>query len=122
MSYRGGSRVREGEVDRKNLHPIWRGVGCIFLLLLTVGGFMLGNYLLEIGFFQQVMKMPIPRGYRWYPIEGLPGVPLVQLGAMVVVDILGFSLITLIWSFLNPPKLGKYDAPPPQRKIKSKRR
>lgn len=115
-------KVREAAVDRNKMHPIWRGVGCVFLLLLTVGGFMLGDYLLRAGIFQQVLRMRIPPDFRWYPVAGFPGIPVVQLGAMIVVDLLGFSLITLIWAIINPPKLGEHDAPPTQRRIKAKRR
>jgi hypothetical protein len=116
------SRAREAQKDKQAVHPVWRGVGCVFLVLLTVGSFVLAGYLFEKGYVAQLLRVNIPLGGYWTPVGGvhIPRIWIVQAGVALAVDLLGFSVVTMIWAMLNPPKLGPTDAPPIQRKIKSK--
>lgn len=120
-----GRSIREAHVDRQALHPVWRGIGFIFLALLTVGAFILSGYLLDSGIISQIIRYPISPGGLWTPVKGMPGIPirwLVMGGITIVVDLLAFSVITMVWAILNPVKPGKFDAPPSRRKIKAKGR
>ena len=42
------SRFQFDKNQQKGLHPIWRGIGFVIFMLLTVGGFMLVGYLLDL--------------------------------------------------------------------------
>ena len=106
---------------RRTLNPIWRGVGFIILVALTIGAFWLAGYLLEMHWQQPFPWVPftIPRDFtvqfhRLLPV--MPGKPLVQIGFALLIDLLGYALMVLVYSIINPIRPGKTDAPPPRRR------
>jgi hypothetical protein len=117
---RANYTFRETTMGKKQtLNPIWRGVGFIILVALTVGAFWLAGYLLELHWQQPFAWVPfdIPRNFtvqfhRALPV--MPGKLLVQLGFALLIDLLGYALMVLVYSIFNPIRPGKTDAPQPR--------
>lgn len=104
---------------RKEINPIWRGVGCFLMVVLSVAGYYFADWLLyqnEVnGWFQLAQNM--------IHIDALPWLTtgvLLKFAVAVVFLIISFGLINLVYAILFPVQLGKYDSPPlkptPRRK------
>jgi hypothetical protein len=114
---RANYEFREQVGAEQKLNPIWRGVGFIILVLLTVGGFWLAGYLLELNWQRQFLPFSVPQDFMLTLGYGLPKVPgklLLQLGATVIVDLVGYTLLVIAYSVLNPLRPGKTDAAQPR--------
>jgi hypothetical protein len=104
-------------VERPALHPIWRGIGLIFLVALTVGAFWLAGEVLERQWQQPFLPFAVPRNFifqpwPWFP--AIPGKPLVQIGATIVIDLVGYALLVILFGIVNPVRHGPTDAPQPR--------
>jgi hypothetical protein len=108
---------RESTIKKRDLNPIWRGIGLILIVLLTVGAYWLAGYLLERNWQTPFLPFPVPRDFtvtlaKWLPT--LPGKPLVQIGAAVLIDILAYAAMVVLYAFINPIRPGPTDAKPPR--------
>jgi hypothetical protein len=107
--------------DKKGLNPVWRGVGLLILVGLTVGAFWLAGELLEMHWRSPFPWVPItiPRNFtvQLHPMLPVwPGKVLVQLGAALLIDLLGYAVMVVVYSILNPIRPGKTDAPQPRKR------
>lgn len=125
---------------RREVHPIWRGIGCLLIVIVPLvsyaGAVLLVNYGLSQGW-------PIPAewlGYIKFPdwvwqIPFLAGIarpianfshPIAILAFFVVILILLTGLYSTVYAFiyrgLGPPRYTALDAPPPKHKPKSYKR
>lgn len=118
-----GSRMQERPWK---IHPIWRGIGCLMMLLIPImsyaGAVVLVQANLEQGW------LPMPR--ELLQTVAIPFVGDVeQFFAVVIVTVLlmiiGFGAVTilysLIYSAVGPPRLGPLDAPPVRNSPKKKK-
>ena len=99
------------------IHPIWRGIGCLLMLLLPVvayaGAVILVNMNAEKGW------LPAPRELTQTVTLPLVG-PVDNFYSVLIMTfllaIIGFGLVTIIYSIIysavGPPRLGPLDAPP----------
>jgi hypothetical protein len=104
---------------KQQMNPIWRGIGCIILLVLAIGGYLAAGFLLDLNQRDPFLPFAVPANFSIVLIKGLPAVPgrvLVQLGAMVLVDIFAYAFLVIVYGIINPPRLGPQDAPPPERR------
>ncbi len=108
---------RESTLKKPQMNPIWRGIGCIFIVLLTVGAFWLAGYVLDNNLLTPYLPFPIPSGFTVTIAKGLPPLPgrlLVQLGTAALLDVLAYAIIVVVYSALNPIRLGPTDVKPPR--------
>ena len=105
----------------RGVHPIWRGIGFLMLVGLTIGAFWLAGYLLEMHWRTPFPWIPftIPRNFtvqfhRLLPVW--PGKPFVQVGAAVIIDLIGYAIMVVVYSLINPIRPGETDAPQPRRR------
>jgi hypothetical protein len=100
-------RPRESTLKKEHINPIWRGVGCVILVGMTIGGFWAAGYLIDLNL------IPLPTNLDIEIWEfTIPGRLVLQLLATALVDIVVYGLMTMAWAIVNPPKLGPLDAPP----------
>ena len=119
---RARTYTRPGQKARPwDVHPIWRGIGCLMILIIPVMSYAGGVILVE-----QNMK------YRWIyvPAELTKSVLLPLVGrvshlyatlmATVVLMLIGFGIIVtfyaMIYNMVGPSRLGPLDAPPERRR------
>ena len=101
------------------VHPIWRGIGCIMLVIMAVGGYWAAGYLLDLNQRQRFLPFAVPYNFSVVIVKFLPalsGRVLVQLGAMILVDIFAYAIMVIIYGIFNPPRLGPQDSPPLERR------
>ena len=117
------SKPKSKSKDRR-LHPIWRGIGCLMLIIVPVMGYAAADV-----FLQAAPTMGwIPRSGDIYRNISLGSVVLPFSFGEVVFTILftvmGFLIFSLVYAFVyrmaGPPQYGPTDAPPPRRTTKRK--
>lgn len=118
-SYR---RMDEQETKRKGVHPIWRGVGFVMIVLIPFMGYAGALVLLDLN-----------KQYHWYAIpRDLLAIgqadPLlyVKIGLSVLVSLVFYAILTLITFIINrafaPSPYGPYDVAPNEVYRRPKRR
>jgi len=112
--------LREMSETKWRIHPVWRGIGCILLILLPVISYAAGALLVEANRENNWFVLP-------WQLTGPPQYPYLfaNLFAMVIFIVVGFALLSTLYAFLyrivGPPKYGPMDAPP-AKKVRSRRR
>jgi hypothetical protein len=130
---------RRARTEERTLSPIWRGIGCLLIVLIPVVSYLLAVWIVGLA-VQQNWPMP-------YQLMGFPNLPAVLsstglapvvdfiesrqdlyailLITIVVIVVLG-TLLSLIYSVIyrvvGPPRYGPLDAPPPKVGIKRYKR
>jgi hypothetical protein len=115
------------------IHPIWRGIGCIWLLISPVLAYaiasLLVQYDLKTGFFplpfDLTRSVTIPLS-RYLPLNDL-GVPQLYGNLLVaaLLMLVGFGVVMVVYAIIygamGPSRLGPLDAPPIRRKTRKSR-
>lgn len=117
----------ESTLKQKDLNPIWRGIGCFMIVLLTVGAFWLAGYVLDHNLLAPYLLLlhapfTIPSNFTVTIATGLPtlpGKPLVQIGAALLIDVLAWALLAVVYSIFSPIRPGPTDAPQPRGRGRS---
>lgn len=107
--------------SKKEIHPIWRGIGFIFMILIPILSYVGALLLLEENAKQGWVRIPkdvlVP---IWDPMLG------VKIGIAVILMVLLYGLYTLfafiIMSIAGPPRYGPFDVPPQHYRNKKKQR
>jgi len=118
--------ARQDEREEKGIHPVWRGIGCVLLILLPVMSYAGAVELVKANYKNGWMVMPSDLAQTVaIPYIGYISHLYANLAVGVVLLVIGFGILTIIYSILystmGPPKYGPTDAPPP-RKAKRRRR
>jgi hypothetical protein len=107
---------RESTLKKKEMNPLWRGIGFILIVLLTVGAFWLAGYVLDKNLLGPYLPFAIPRDFtvtiKFLP--PLPGKVLIQIGAALLIDVLAYGLMVFVYAIFNPLRPGPTDAKPPR--------
>jgi len=119
-------RYREPEPEhREKVHPIWRGIGCLLLIIIPIMAFAGSILLVESGLPQQYIRMT-PELATLVNVEGFGRIPLYYILIVTgVVSVLGFVVMTVIYAVVyrvtGKSRYGPLDAPPIKRKTKKSR-
>ncbi len=112
--------------EKKGLHPIWRGIGCVMIIVMPVMAYAGAVELVKANYENGWVRMPSELSGR----VTLPYIGTIQdlyayLAVGVILLVIGFGVLTILYSIVyslfGPPKYGPTDAPPP-RKVKKRRR
>ncbi len=123
-----------------SVHPVWRGIGCLMMILVPILSYALTMVLLQTGLQN---GWPIPRqllGRVQFP-NWVWNVPVLEdiarfihsinhLYAILVFFVVILGLLSVVFSFVYsiiysavaPPPYTPVDAPPPRRKAKPYKR
>ncbi len=96
---------------RKGLHPIWRGIGFLLMILVPVGSYLLMEKILVWNQAKNWFAIPPELISKW--IDPLLFVKiiitlLVMLAVYIVLLVITFTMNSLF----GPPRYGPTDAPP----------
>ena len=129
---------KEPEQRPWNVHPIWRGIGCVMLILITVMAYAGAKELVDYN--QKARKFGLPETlYDQVNIKYTKYVPALKendvvndflgnfkygyLLFMAIFMFLGFGFFSFVYAALyrmtGPPRYSSFDSPP-VRKIKRK--
>jgi hypothetical protein len=133
MGYSSARYDRSGSDQRPwKVHPIWRGIGCILLIVVPILSFFLARF-----FMQNVkwLAMPlallrpvvisytgnVPIDNIIFQMNGFLGGRLSygDLFFTVIFMVLGFGVLSIfygiIYRLIGPPRYGPLDSPPAKR-------
>ena len=120
MSMQRRYDVRQDEKPKTQVHPIWRGIGCLLIVLLPIISYAGSVLIVDANELHQWIMIPheltgpsqYPFLYAYLVSTGL----LVILGFTVI-----FSVYALFYRIIGPPRHGPLDAPPPKKVRRRKR-
>ncbi len=110
-------RPHEPDRDPTEVHAIWRGIGCIFMIIIPIMAYAGAIKLVD----QNLENKWVPPTQALYQTVTLPVIgPVPHLYANLIVAVLlcllGYAVVvffyTLFYKFAGPPRLGPLDAEP----------
>jgi hypothetical protein len=107
----------QSTIKNKQVSPIWRGIGFIILVGLTVGAFWLAGYLLDLNAAKPFLPFRVPRDFTVTIIKQLPKIPgrlLVQIGTALLIDVVAYAVMVLAYGVLFPLQKGPTDVDQPR--------
>lgn len=102
------------------VHPIWRGIGCIMMVIIPIVSFVIADALVDMNLTEGWVPVPLD-------LVGPASSPYLyaKLALTVLVAVILFAIYTLgymvIYSALGPPRYSRIDAPPQRYKRPSRR-
>ena len=125
----GTTKVDRGKKERAwKIHPIWRGIGCFFILLVPIMSYAGADLFIRYNRWFPLpndLLQPILLPYSNLPqLDGWIAMLNGYLGRLiyahlfftVVFIFLGFGVFSVLYSFLyrfvGPPRYGRFDSPP----------
>jgi uncharacterized BrkB/YihY/UPF0761 family membrane protein len=118
-SWRYAAQERE-RTKRKRKNPIWRGVGFVLIVILTLFGYFVAGWFLQANLSQQWIYLP-PQVLNPPDLPFLGNGLIVKLASALLFMIFSYGFVTVLYSILFPIKLGETDVPPLRRE-KTRRR
>ena len=117
-------QYRSNVVEKKSgsdgkIHPIWRGIGCIMIILLPAMSYAGAVELVKANYFQGWIRMPIeltgPSQFPYLYAYLLVGTMLLLIGSGLLI-----TIYSLFYRVMTGPRQGPLDASPGWRKKKKK--
>lgn len=99
----------------RELHPAWRGLGCLLVVVIGVWSYILSGWFLSANASNgwvyvppEIMNLPFA---PWLP-EGA----LVQAVVALLITLFSFGIMNLVYGILFPLRRGEQDVPPLKRR------
>lgn len=117
--YQTYRKPEQKRVDKYAVHPIWRGVGCLFAIGIPIFSFFVSSWIVNMN--MTMHWFVIPKGFildiKWLQMEPLLPTKLLGTVAISFVLYVVFLLITFLSdSLMGADKLGPMDASPEEFK------
>ena len=116
------------------IHPIWRGIGCLMLILIPIVAFAAADTFFDnasdLSLFGSTVFPNTGIMYRVFFSFDIWGdttfrITLFHLVFTILFSVVGFLIFSFVYAIIyrvsGPPRYGPTDAPPPRR-TKSRRR
>ena len=133
------TNIRTPKPRVESPHPVWRGIGCILMIVVPIISFGFAELTIQSDWAQQyvpyqLMGYPVMPAILWKPgfldpvlafIQGLPnfyGVLVFFLFYLIVLGAFVSVGNAYLYKTLGPPRYGPQDAPPPKIKVKPYKR
>lgn len=133
------SGVKHAEARSTGPQPIWRGIGCLFMVLVPILSFVAAQ--LTVPFFtergwlpRELLITPQPPDWLYFApnlvqvfraLFGHPGILATLLLTVVYILLIG-GVLSVFYAFMYrmaaPSRYGPMDAPPPRVKVKKYKR
>lgn len=103
------------------IHPVWRGIGCLMIVLIPLLSYGLAHLAVEANREQGWVAIPIDLlGPTAYPYL------YAKLALAVLIAVVIFALYTIfyivVYQVMGPPRYGPLDAPPVRRRPRRRSR
>ncbi len=118
---RGNFFEQRKTMKRAGIHPVWRGIGCVMLVLLPMMAYAGATLLVQADLSQGWYPVPAEMA-RPVNIPLLGSVPYLYANLTVafVLLLIGYGLLVIVYSLIyraaKPSRYGPYDAPPIRRR------
>ena len=121
------------------VHPIWRGIGCMMLILIPLISYAAADVFSEIAPEITIMDIRVfPYSSEmygtFYPFREIGILPQlwrfgfipINIVFTIMFTVIGFMIFSLVYAVVfrvsGPPKYGPTDAPPPRKPRRKRRR
>ena len=112
------SKYRRDDRSEKQTNPIWRGIGCILLLITPIVSFAIANLLFTYGIIQRYINLP-PELRRTVILPGVGtsvpffyGTLALTLGIAIALFAVVFVVYSAMYRVVGPSRYGPTDVPP----------
>jgi hypothetical protein len=119
----------------RRVHPIWRGIGCVMLLLIPIVSYAAADTFFDNSSDLMIFGSTVfPRQGNLYHVyysiplwgDSVLRISLFHLIFTLFFSVIGFMIFSLIYAivyrFTGPPTYGPTDAPPVRRSRRKRRR
>lgn len=100
----------------KELNPIWRGVGCVLLVLLGLAGYGVAGWFLIANQQNSWIYLPPQLYYPPYLPSFVPPGLVLRLAVALLVMVLGYGILSFVYAVLFPIQPGETDMPPMKKR------
>lgn len=104
-------RFYEEREKKKRMNPVWRGVGCILIVILGTVAYFFSGWFIRQG----LVYLP-PEVIRPSFASFLPDGVFAQIVISILFMMLSYTILSIIWAVMFPKQLGETDAPPMRKK------
>jgi hypothetical protein len=98
-----------------SVHPIWRGIGCLLIILIPIISFAAAKILVQENLQQKWVEIPAELKGN-FDVPSLGHVLFADLAVTIILMVIGFGLLTvgyaLIYRIFGPSPYGPMDVPP----------
>ena len=120
-SWRYAQHEKERQKKRR-MNPVWRGVGCVLLVALTLAGYLFSGWFLSANALNNWVYLPPEMlTFSFAPWLPLPYGLVVQLVVAFVFMIFGYGIISFLYAIAFPIRPGEGDVPPLRRDRRRRR-
>jgi hypothetical protein len=127
---------RRSSKPRQEVHAVWRGIGCLLILIVPTLSFLLAAATIQLAVDQnwpmpyQLMGYPVMPDLLWKaagltPLlafiqsqNNLYAILMVTLVYVVIFSALVSFIYAIVYRYVGPSRFGPQDAPPPKIKVK----
>ncbi len=104
---------REKVSRTREIHPVWRGVGCVLIVLTPILSYAAAVLLLEQNKIHGWVAIPSELLIKQFPVDPLFAVRIVLTLVLMVLIGAFFTMITFVlYSAFGPSRYGPFDVPP----------
>lgn len=121
--YDRGSSVKKASGE---IHPIWRGIGCIMMLIIPIMAYAGAMLLVEANFTKHWVPVPadLARTISLPVVGAVPNL-FATLIVTAILALFGYGVMTIIFSLfygmVGPPRYGPLDSPPVRERPRKRR-
>jgi hypothetical protein len=126
MGRRSSWQFQQHERERREaqrMNPVWRGVGCLLVVVIGVLGYFFANWFLVQNSINRWIFLPNAVINPNIPLVGdlFSGGNLVRIVVALAFLLFSFAFVNFFYAIAFPVKPGEYDLPTPKRKGKKRR-
>jgi hypothetical protein len=96
---------------KRRMSPVWRGVGCLMMVVLGLIAYFLSGWFLEQNAIEKWLYIP-PELMKPPALDFLPAGVLLQLVVGFFTLLFSYGLVSLVYAILFPIELGETDVAP----------
>jgi hypothetical protein len=112
----------ERRLKNRQVNPIWRGVGCVMVVLLAIAGYFFASWFLQVNAVNNWIYIPTVLLYPPYTfLSFLNGGVIVKLVVALFFLLFSYAIINFIFAILFPIQPGEMDVSPLKARRKRKR-
>ncbi len=105
---------------QKTIHPVWRGIGCLLIIVLGMAGYLFSGWFLGANAENHWIFLP-PEVLNPPFVPFLPSGAAVQIVVAVLFMIFSYGVLSVFYALLFPIQPGEQDSPQLYRR-KTRRR
>lgn len=98
-----------------SVHPIWRGIGCLLIVLIPIISFAGATMLVKENLQQRWVQIPDELKGS-FDVPSIGQVLFADLAVAVILMVIGFGLLTIVYAIIyrmfGPSPYGPMDVPP----------